>query len=534
MADQPYDLVILGAGQAGCTLAGKIAEHGVNPTTGEPLRIALLDRGPYFKGKPNPGYGHPVRRQMFTNVSLDFRGKYVTRGGLPPGESRKVALKAGEDASRQGVAHVFGGGTIHYTAVTAVPYEVDYGVWVDETGTDWSYQNVKPFADQINRDFNIHVRPDVLITPLDHLFRDTAQSMGYPAVDATIAKQNCLLTGYCDGTNHCKYDARQGSFVAYLPIAEERGVEMMPECNVERVLFEKSGAQVRVKGVEYTQNGERHTLEASRVAVSCGTYFTPVVLYNSGYGPRELTVGTPIVENRNVGANTDNRPQVPGPIGIFDEPVSDGEFHHTGAYYIFHDTNPDGRYERIQIDIRPNQVPDPDRIALNSAAPEFGREHKRFMREVTRADKMTPARKEFARQARSTLRLVRPRNIRGYINEWSEQIFRRNEPSIIKPLEQGRELIYEVLKKMGAKEILGMDRPIRNPYLATFVGSCIGGADPKTSVVDPYFESHDIDGLFVCCGSTVPRAASQGYAGSVATLALFAAHRIVERHFKRG
>jgi choline dehydrogenase-like flavoprotein len=332
----------------------------------------------------------------------------------------------------------------------------------------------------------------------------------------------------------CRYDARQGSFVAYLPIAEERGVEMMPDCNVERVLFEKSGAQVRVSGVEYTQNGVRHTLEASNVIVSAGTYATPVILYKSGYGPRELTDGTPIVENRNVGANTDNRPQVQGPIGIFDEPVSDGEFRHTGAYYIFHDTTPDKRYERIQIDIRANQVPYPDQAAINSLAPEFGSEHKQFMRDLWNTSKMTPARRQFARQCRTGLRLVRPRNIRGYINEWQEQIYRRNDPAIIKPLEEGRELIYEILKKMGAKEILGMDRPIRNPYLATFVGSCTGGLDPKTSVVDPNFQSHDIQGLFACCGSTVPRAASQGYAGSVATLALFAAHRIVEKNFKRG
>ena len=48
MADQPYDLAIVGAGQAGCTLAGKIAENGVNPTTGEPLKIAIFDRGAYL------------------------------------------------------------------------------------------------------------------------------------------------------------------------------------------------------------------------------------------------------------------------------------------------------------------------------------------------------------------------------------------------------------------------------------------------------------------------------------------------------
>ena len=92
----------------------------------------------------------------------------------------------------------------------------------------------------------------------------------------------------------------------------------------------------------------------------------------------------------------------------------------------------------------------------------------------------------------------------------------------------------ELLKKMGAREILGMDQPIRIRHLSTFVGSCIVGTDRNNSVVNPHFESHDIEGLFICDGSVVPRAASQGYAGTVATVALFAASRIVDRHFKRG
>jgi choline dehydrogenase-like flavoprotein len=91
-----------------------------------------------------------------------------------------------------------------------------------------------------------------------------------------------------------------------------------------------------------------------------------------------------------------------------------------------------------------------------------------------------------------------------------------------------------VFKKMGAREVLGMDRPIRIRHLSTFVGSCIVGTDRKNSVVNPHFESHDIEGLFICDASVVPRAASQGYAGTVATVALFAASRIVDRHFKRG
>ena len=156
------------------------------------------------------------------------------------------------------------------------------------------------------------------------------------------------------------------------------------------------------------------------------------------------------------------------------------------------------------------------------------------MRDIWDVAKMTPARRDLAKQARSRVEVVRPANHRGWINEWGEQLFQGDDPAIVKPLEMAREVVYEMLKKMGAREILGMDRPVRVYHLEAFVGSCIVGTDPQRSVVNPYFESHDIDGLFICDASVVPRAASQGYAGTVATVALFGADRIVQRHFKRG
>jgi choline dehydrogenase-like flavoprotein len=411
---------------------------------------------------------------------------------------------------------------------------VDYDVWVDETGADWSYQNLKPFGEQIHRDFNIHVRSQEFWTRLDYLFRDAAQGMGYQLYDATLAKKNCLWSGYCDGINHCKYDARQGSFFAYLPIAEERGVEMISDATVERIVFEKRGAQARVVGVEYVQDGVQQRLDAPSVIVSCGDYGNPPLLYRSGYGPRELTDGDPVVENRNVGRNTDNRPQFQGPVGIFDEPVSEGDYRHASAHYIYHDLDPKRHYDRLEIMIRPNQLPPPDRVAMDSAAPEFGHAHKQYMRDAGNSTTRTRARKEIISHSSSSIHLTRPRSVRGWINEWGEQFYQAHDPSILKALEQGREVVYELLKKMGAREILGMDQPIRVGHLSTFVGSCIVGVDPKNSVVNPYFESHDIEGLFICDGSVVPRAASQGYAGTVATVALFAASRIVGRHFTRG
>ncbi|MEE8348935.1 MAG: GMC family oxidoreductase N-terminal domain-containing protein, partial [Acidobacteriota bacterium] len=375
--------------------------------------------------------------------------------------------------------------------------------------------------------------PRELWSRLDHLFQDAALAEGYALHDATFAKKNCLWSGYCDGINLCKYDARQGSFMAYLPLARERGVRMMPDCYVERVIIEKTGEGGRVKGVEYTQDGVRHTLEVPRVIVSSGMYGNPPLLYRSGYGPRELTDNL-VVENPNVGRHTDNRPQVRGPIGIFDEPITDGGFQHGGAFYVYHDLTSNGHYDRLQLVVSPSEVGRPDQVAIGADAPQFGRAHKDYMRDLGVAARMTDARREISRRAVTTLRVVRPRNIHGWINEWGEQIYAGNDPSIIKPLEQGRELVYELLKKMGAREVVGMDLPLRVGILNTFVGSCIVGVDPRTSVVNPSFESHDVEGLFVCDASVVPRAATQGYAGTVATVAVFAASRIVERHFSRG
>jgi len=533
LAEKPFDVAIVGAGQAGCTLAGKIAEKGVQPSTGEPLRIAVLDQGPYFKGKPNPGYGTPQRRQMFTNVSQDFAGKYSRWTGMPPGATRKVPLQPGQEIFLQRAPAIFGGGTLHYIARTRAPFDIDMRVWEEETGADWGPGILKPYNEQIHRDFNIHVRPPATLCRLDHLVRDAALSSGYELSDYPIAKKNCLLSGYCDGVNMCKYDARQGSFTVYLPLAEQRGAEMIPNASAQRILIERSRGQARVTGLEYLQDGVRRTLEVPHVIVSCGNYGTPPLLYRSGYGPRELTDNL-IVENRNVGRHTDNRPESFGPVGIFDEPVSDGAFRHGNAYYVYHDLDSTHRYDRLAISMWARTVPYPNQVAIDVAAPEFGRTHKDYMRDVCDATKMTRARADIARQCITKLEVVRPRNIRGWINEWGEQIYQGHDPSIVSTLKKGREVIYELLKKMGAREIVGMDSPVRVHHLEAFVGSCIVGTDPNRSVVNPYFESHDVEGLFICDGSVMPRASSQGYAGSVASLALLASSRIVERHFSRG
>ena len=45
-----YDLIVAGGGTAGCLIASRIAEHGIHPQTGDRLRVALIEGGPYYTG----------------------------------------------------------------------------------------------------------------------------------------------------------------------------------------------------------------------------------------------------------------------------------------------------------------------------------------------------------------------------------------------------------------------------------------------------------------------------------------------------
>src|SRR5512136_2893923 len=64
-----YDLIVVGAGMAGIIVAARVAEKGVNPKTGERLRIALIEAGPLmFKEKMRPGYGAAGHRQLVPEI----------------------------------------------------------------------------------------------------------------------------------------------------------------------------------------------------------------------------------------------------------------------------------------------------------------------------------------------------------------------------------------------------------------------------------------------------------------------------------
>ena len=153
------------------------------------------------------------------------------------------------------------------------------------------------------------------------------------------------------------------------------------------------------------------------------------------------------------------------------------------------------------------------------------------MRQICNPSVPSVHRDELLKRGRVTVVVVRPSRILGRTNIKAQLFYDINHSSIQSVLQKGTQLADEVLRAMNARDVEVDPRPIRLASFFAWAGSCRAGTDPGNSVVDPYGESHDVENLFICDASILPRCASQGYGGPTATVAAFISERIVERHF---
>jgi choline dehydrogenase-like flavoprotein len=352
------------------------------------------------------------------------------------------------------------------------------------------------------------------------MFREAARGLGREVHRAQVARRNCLYCGLCEGGYFCRYDSKMNAMTTYIPVAEKHGVEIISDAPVQRVIMEKKGAKPVATGVVYQQGGNWVELRASKIILSAGVIGTPLLLFKSGYGPREELGSHCLVENDNIGRHLDIHAAILV-RAYFDEPVKDGSRGAAPAGFFFlDDAGPNG-YGRMRIkDSGMIGIEEPWALAFSPFAPDFGREHKQFMKQAR------------MHTGGTLVVLKKPEGYRGRINLRTAQMEYEGNEIIERRLRDGGEISREVLQKMGAKKMVGYDMsPIY--HIAHGVSTCKAGSDPKSSVVNPHFESHDIENLFICDASVVPRSASGDAVGPIATVSVLAAQRIIANHFTR-
>jgi choline dehydrogenase len=305
------DYIIVGAGSAGCVLAGRLSE--------EPdVRVLLLEAG---APDTSPEIRIPAMFPLMFKSSLDWDLFGEREPGLG---GRRLYMPRGK---------MIGGSGSMNAMIYLRGNRLDYDDWAAGGADGWSYDDVLPYfkraEDNERGEDAFHGVGGPLTVSDCRSGTALTDAMLAAAVEAGYEANPDLNGAQQDGVGRFQLTQRNGkrwsTADGYLhPNADRPNLEVRACTFVERVVFEGN----RAVGVDVVYEGKRETIRAEReVIIAAGAFQSPVLLLLSGIGPADdLGIfGIPVRENLPVGENLQDHCMVnvnyltsgPGLFGIF-------------------------------------------------------------------------------------------------------------------------------------------------------------------------------------------------------------------------
>src|SRR5215469_9825034 len=276
-----YDVIIIGTGAGGGTLAHALADSG--------KKILLLERGDYL----------PRELDNWDPKSVFVDGKYISADTWFDRDGKQF----------QPQVHYFAGGaTKMYGAALYRLRPQDFGelTHVDGISPAWplSYDDFEPWYSKAEQLYQVHGNggedpteghrsepypwPAVSHEPrLQQIYEDMAKGGYHPfhapcgilLNEADRADSTCIRCATCDGYPclvHAKSDAEA---IAVRPLLGKPNVTLLRRAEVTRLETDDSGRTVT--GVTVSRNGDREVYTGDIVAVSAGAANSAKLLLNS-------------------------------------------------------------------------------------------------------------------------------------------------------------------------------------------------------------------------------------------------------------
>jgi choline dehydrogenase-like flavoprotein len=488
------DVVVIGSGAGGAIAAFELARAGKS--------VIVLEAGPY------------IPSEKFTEMLAVSMGTlYQDHGGQ--------SNMNGDIAILQGAC--VGGSTVVNAALCFRTPDYYFKLWAKDYGlTNLTSAVMKPYFEKIERNLNIKTVESHETSPGAELIGKGMTKLGYPKGKARRNIKNCTLTGAC--FSGCASDRKQSMLVTYLPWAVAHGATIFADTRVTQIMAKDGKASGVLATVIDPATGQKKAdirVDAAIVVCAAGPVQTPVLLLKSNLANSSSQVGKNFACHPTMSVTAE-----------FDQEVND--FHGaTHSLYMDQNTLPEkGGYLLL------NAIQEPVEAGFQ-VEPGTGKPYVAYMTGYKNTIRL--------------ISLIHDKNV-GQV-KWEngqKQIHYTVDNDDFDAMKKGLTATAKILFASGARKIylpssnkiviesaeqvdkvIGAlkNEPARYKYTSFHPqGTCRMGRDPKTTVVNPYGETHDVKNLYVADASLLPTSIGYNPSETVYALASYISDKIVKAH----
>ncbi len=493
--DYPVDLLIVGAGAGGGTLAQRLSRKG--------WKVVVLEAGPFWDPDED-----------WVSDEAGSHDLYWT-------EQRVIGGQDPVELGKNNSGHGVGGSMVHYAGYCPRFHPSDFEVCSrDGVGEDWpiSYAELKPHYELL--ELELPVAGDFWPWGDPHRYPHTAHPVAGGAelawagarelgIEMRVGpvgitngafgnRPHCIYRGFC--LQACKVNAKASPLVTHIPDAIEHGAEIRADSMATRIEIDESSG--RVTGVSYLNGGRERFQRAEVVAVAGYSIESPRLLLNStsrrfphGLANSNDQVGRCVM----VQGASQAAGRFPDEVRMYKAPppeISSEQFYETDPQRGF------ARGFSIQT-VGPLPIGWAEHVLAEG---HWGQALREYMRDYNHW---------YTLGVLSEL-LPLPDNrvtiASGVEDHHGIPVARMDYTQCEndrKNVTFAKRTLHEILQAAGAQDILTIDR------YAHLVGGCRMGSNPERSVVDADHRAWEVPNLLIADGSVMP---TQGSANPALTI----------------
>ncbi|WP_170290487.1 GMC family oxidoreductase [Kitasatospora atroaurantiaca] len=254
-----FDVLIVGAGAAGCVLAARLSED-------ERVAVGLMEAG--------PDYGPFDPRRWPAEL---LNAKSAARG-------HDWDLTAPSCCAR---ARVVGGSSAHNGCWATIGAAADYDRWAAFSDGAWDYRTLRPYLREAMARLRVRSVPQTDRTAWHQAVIEAAGTVGLPYLEDINGETEREGVGWVP--LNAVGSTRWHAAFAYLdPIRSRPNLRIIADSVAAQVEFDGTRATGVLTASAAEGTGRYRRLTADVVVLCCGTYGNPPLLMRSGVGPEPV------------------------------------------------------------------------------------------------------------------------------------------------------------------------------------------------------------------------------------------------------